>query len=159
MKNFNNVTIFILLLLALTLSSCGGGGDSDSSSEPQSEAKLELIVGDEIKYDVTELSVREGDKVTLTLTHTGELDTSVMGHNFVLLKKGTDVDAFATDAIAAGIESNYIPEGDSVIVSTEVVGGGESTTITFDAPAKGVYTFICSFPGHYVIMQGELTVN
>ena len=83
-----------------------------------------------------------------------------MGHNFVLLSQGTDLNEFSAESIAAGLENNYVPpNSDSVIVHTELVGGGESTSITFDAPAKGTYTFVCSFPGHFAAMQGDFVVN
>ena len=82
-----------------------------------------------------------------------------MGHNFVLLKKGTDVTEFAQKAMTAA-NNEYVPQGsDSVIVNTEMIGGGEETMIEFEAPAPGTYTFICSFPGHYVQMQGEFIVK
>ena len=40
-----------------------------------------------------------------------------------------------------------------------MLGGGEETTIEFEAPAKGEYTFICSFPGHYALMNGKFIVE
>ena len=39
-----------------------------------------------------------------------------------------------------------------------MLGGGESDTITFNPPEPGVYTFICTFPGHYMLMMGEFHV-
>jgi len=44
-------------------------------------------------------------------------------------------------------------------VYTRMLGGGESDTITFDAPEPGTYIFICSFPGHYQLMMGEFIVS
>ena len=80
-----------------------------------------------------------------------------MGHNFVLIKKDVDVDEYAIRAISAR-DNDYIPEGGDEIAFTKMLGGGESDTITFDAPEPGTYTFICSFPGHYQIMMGEFIV-
>ena len=40
-----------------------------------------------------------------------------------------------------------------------MIGGGESDTITFTAPKKGSYTYICTFPGHYGLMKGVLIVS
>lgn len=84
-----------------------------------------------------------------------------MGHNIVILAKGTDVADFAADAVAAGVESGHIPEGrkDEVIAHTELIGGGDETTITFTAPEKGTYDYICSFPGHYGMMKGKFIVK
>ena len=57
-------------------------------------------------------------------------------------------------------EKEYIPDGgNQVIVHTKLIGGGESDTITFDAPEKGTYEFICSFPGHYMSMKGKLIIK
>jgi azurin len=47
----------------------------------------------------------------------------------------------------------------SELVYTRMLGGGESDTITFDAPEPGTYIFICSFPGHYQLMMGEFIVS
>ncbi|MGD1893724.1 MAG: plastocyanin/azurin family copper-binding protein [Cyclobacteriaceae bacterium] len=46
-----------------------------------------------------------------------------------------------------------------MIVHTKFIGGGESDTITFEAPSPGTYDYICSFPGHYALMQGKLIVE
>jgi azurin len=40
-----------------------------------------------------------------------------------------------------------------------MLGGGETTTIAFTAPAAGTYDYICSFPGHYGMMKGKLIVE
>ena len=44
-------------------------------------------------------------------------------------------------------------------MDAKLIGGGEETTVTFDAPAKGTYDFICSFPGHYALMKGKFIVE
>ena len=40
-----------------------------------------------------------------------------------------------------------------------MLGGGESETINFTIEELGIYTYVCTFPGHYQIMQGELTIE
>jgi azurin len=40
-----------------------------------------------------------------------------------------------------------------------LIGGGESTTIEFEAPEKGEYTFLCTFPGHFGLMNGKFIVE
>jgi azurin len=43
-----------------------------------------------------------------------------------------------------------------------VIGGGEETTITIDISgleAGGDYTYFCSFPGHFVLMNGKFIVE
>ena len=100
-----------------------------------------------------------GDEVVLTFEHVGEMSVETMGHNFVLLKKDTDVQEFGQKAVEAK-ENDYIPEDtDAVIVHTKMIGGGEKTEITFQAPEKGKYDFVCSFPGHLSLMKGIFIVE
>jgi len=114
---------------------------------------------DAMKFDVSEIKVKAGEEIKLTLNHTGKLGKDVMGHNFVVLAQGTDVQAFANAAIQAKA-TDYVPEGnDSVLAHTKVIGGGESDTITFTLKEKGTYEFICSFPGHSFMMKGVIIVE
>lgn len=122
------------------------------------EVQLELGSNDMMQFDKAELKAPAGSTVTLTLTHNGQLPKNAMGHNFVLLKQGTDLPTFANKAMTAAA-SDYIPEGDEVIAHTKLIGGGETTSITFDAPEAGTYDYICSFPGHYAIMKGKFIVE
>ncbi len=116
-----------------------------------------LNSNDQMKFDKTEIRVNAGEKVKLVLNHTGKLAKNVMGHNFVLLTKGTDLAKFATAAINDKA-TEYIPST-GVLAHTKLIGGGESTTIEFTVPAKGTYDFICSFPGHYAMMKGKFIVE
>lgn len=121
--------------------------------------KVAIAGTDQMRYNKKEITVPVGSTVVLTLKHTGTMTAKVMGHNFVLLKKGTNVTSFATEAMK-NADNDYIPpETDKVIAHTELIGGGESTTIKFEAPAPGTYTFICTFPGHYAMMKGEFIVK
>jgi azurin len=125
------------------------------------QVKTIVIKGsDAMQFDLKEIKVKAGQKVKLTLTHSGKLAKAAMGHNWVLLKPGTDVAAFGSKAAAAR-ETEYIPASEkaSIIAHTKLVGGGESDTVEFTAPAKGTYTFICSFPGHYALMKGSFIVE
>ena len=125
------------------------------------QAKAIVIKGsDAMQFDLKEIKVKAGQKVKLTLTHSGKLAKAAMGHNWVLLKTGTDIAAFGSKAAAAR-ETEYIPKSEeaSIIAHTKLVGGGESDTIEFTAPKKGTYTYICSFPGHYALMKGTFIVE
>lgn len=46
-----------------------------------------------------------------------------------------------------------------MIAHTKLVKGGSSDTIVFTIKDKGVYDFICSFPGHWGTMQGKIVVE
>ena len=171
MKTIKSIALFAL---ALTLVNCGEGEkkqekeqvklgtstpEADSSAEETSQNEVLLLATDQMRFDKNEIRVKAGEKVTLTLRHTGKQPVEVMGHNFVLLTQGTDIPTFAGSAASAR-DNDYIPEGtEAVIVHTKLLGGGQEDTIEFDAPEPGTYDFICSFPGHYSLMKGKFIVE
>lgn len=133
--------------------------DKAIASEVTTEAVRTIVINsnDQMQFDLSEIKVKAGEKIKLTLNHTGKLPKSSMGHNFVLLEKGTDVGTFAQAAMNAKAD-DYIPSK-GALAYTDLIGGGESSTIEFTAPAKGSYNFICSFPGHYAMMKGKFIVE
>ncbi|NMH87101.1 azurin [Flavivirga algicola] len=169
MKTFKYLVLsfFSVLLLA-----CGGKEEKkkegfsyekkeETSKSVETKNSNEIVIsGDDLmKFDKTEIKVKTGQKVKITLRHKGKLDVNVMGHNFVLLKQGVDLAGFAAKAAVAK-ENEYIPEKTKdVIAYTSLIGGGQTTTVEFDAPAVGTYDFLCSFPGHYGMMKGKFIVE
>lgn len=126
------------------------------------DCSLTIDSNDAMQFSPTELTVDASCKqVELTLTHSGTLPRNAMGHNWVLT---TDADAQAVnqDGMQAGLDNQYVkPDDARVIAFTPVIGGGETTTITFSVDkldANGKYTFFCSFPGHFAIMKGQFRV-
>lgn len=165
MKNY-----LIATVLALTLSGCGETkkeektalkiGQTTTKTVAASGTKLALTGNDMMQYDKRELLAKAGEKITLTLRHVGQLEKRVMGHNFVLLKPGTNITGFANEAASAGEAADWIPDdGAQVIVHTKMLGGGQTDVISFDAPEPGTYDYICSFPGHSGMMRGTLTIT
>ncbi|WP_271393597.1 azurin [Aequorivita sinensis] len=123
-------------------------------------AVITIEGNDQMKFNKSEIRVKAGQKVKLTLKHVGKMSEDVMGHNWALLTADADM-ATVGQAAALAKETDYIPADmkDKFIVHTEMIGGGETTTIEFDAPAAGTYTFLCTFPGHYALMQGKFIVE
>jgi len=116
---------------------------------------------DQMKFDQSAIKLApDCTQVSLTLRHTGKMAAKVMGHNWVLTRT-PDFQAVANAGIRARIEDSYLPKDDPrVIAHTQVIGGGESTTITFPTSKLtkgGAYTFFCSFPGHWAMMKGTLS--
>ena len=176
----SKVSLFAIVLFAgaFFLASCGGGGTSQGSSEGEGSGSTSAPTAEEssasdtvfltiegndlMQFNLKEMKVTEGQVVKLTLVHTGQMAKEAMGHNWVLLAKGTDKASFAQAAIGAR-ENDYIPqEGEmaaKILANTGLVGGGEETSVVFTAPSFGYYDYICSFPGHYAVMQGTLVVE
>lgn len=163
----------LMAVFVLSFGSCGGGKEdkSDSTKSPTEEQwaptpveeisnTLTLSAHDEMKYDQTVLKAMSGKPITLTFTHIGTMDKNAMGHNFVLLKQGTDIDDFAKKA-STEKANDFIPKSESskIIAHTKLLGGNESDTIEFTVPEKGTYDYICTFPGHVATMRGKLIVE
>jgi len=118
---------------------------------------------DAMRYDKNEIAIDKSCKeFTINLKHSGKLAKNVMGHN-VVIAKSSDADAVARDGIAAGLDNGYLKPGDDrVIAHTDLIGGGEQTSTTFEVAKlkEGEsYTFFCSFPGHISLMKGTLAVK
>ncbi len=110
----------------------------------------------EMKFNLTEIKVKSGCTIKLTLVN--EATDASMQHNFVLIDLGS-ADSVAAKGLKAGVAENYAPKTKEVYVATNVTPPGKSTTITFPAPEKGTYEFICSYPGHYTMMRGKFIVE
>ena len=134
--------------------------EAPATNQDAEAANVTLEATDQMTFNLKEIKVKAGQTVNLTLKHIGQMDKKVMGHNFVLLKKGTDLSAFGEAAVAAGPANDYIPNGGAdVIAHTKLLGGGETDTISFKAPEPGTYEYICSYPGHFSLMRGVLIVE
>ncbi|MCO5233349.1 MAG: azurin [Chitinophagales bacterium] len=156
---------------ALLFVACNNSSETSTAPAPEETAEvvdpatlapLEVTINadDNMKYDVTEITAKEGQKVKVILHHVGKLPIASMGHNFVLLTEGSDLAQFAIEAINAK-DNDYIPASlvDEVIAHTKTIGGGETAEVEFTAPAKGTYEFLCSFPGHSAMMKGTFIVE
>jgi len=122
--------------------------------------KLEITGTDSMQFDKKELSVpADCTQVELTLHHSGKLPAQAMGHNWVL-SKTSDMSGVVGDGAGAGFANDHIKKGDTrVIAHTKIVGGGQSTSVTFPTSALqkgGAYSFYCTFPGHSSMMKGTL---
>lgn len=172
--------IFVLpaVALAISISACGGNSDSQTKEtaapEETTATQVETVPGienvelsntwvvegnDQMKFNTELIRVKAGEPVELTLKNVGELPKEAMGHNFVVLKPNVDLPTFAGEATAAS-DNDYIPKSSlsSIIAHTKLLGPGEEDKITFTLE-PGVYPFICSFPGHYGIMKGQIVAE
>ncbi len=121
---------------------------------------IEITANDQMKFNVTALQAKVGEELKVVLTNAGTLPKEAMGHNWVLLKPGTDVTAFANAAMTAK-DSEYIAPAKKgeVVAFIPVLGPKKTADVTFKVAAAGEYVFICSFPGHYMLMKGTITVK
>jgi len=80
-----------------------------------------------MKFDKTLFKVKAGQEIKLKLTNIGKLPAAAMSHNVVILKPGTDVQAFGEAAVTAK-DSEHIPQNmlSDVIAHTKMLGPGAS---------------------------------
>ena len=126
-----------------------------SDTPDLTEIRIAAVV-EQMRYDVKRLAVKAGKKIRLTFAN-----PDFMPHNIVMTKPGT-ADAVASAAVALGaqgFELNYVPESADIIWASKLVDHGEEEVIEFTAPTEpGIYPYICTFPGHAIMMNGEIVV-
>ncbi len=113
-------------------------------------------VPERMMYDVKQLAVKPGKKIKLTFAN-----PDFMPHNLLLVKPGKadDVGLKAMALGAKGFEVNFVPESPDILWASKLVDHGKEQVIEFTAPTvPGAYPYICSFPGHHLIMRGVLIV-
>ena len=125
--------------------------------EDSKNTVLNVNSDDSMLYDKNVLRAKAGKNIILTLNHTGKLPKNIMGHNLVLLKMNVDVNVFSKLALEFK-NNDYIPLNEDFITHTKMLGGGESDTISFTINEPGEYKYVCTFPGHYQMMQGVLII-
>ena len=167
---------------------CGGGGSPATPSEPAPAALepakpaeapavaptpppvAEVVVAkpdaggvihmqgsDQMKFNATRMEAPAG-KLKIEMKNAGTLPKEAMGHNLVILKPGSDAMAFALKSVAAKATDYVLPGSPEVLAHTKVLGPGESEILELELTA-GTYVFLCTFPGHVGLMNGQLVVQ
>ncbi|MFM8986089.1 MAG: DUF6797 domain-containing protein, partial [Planctomycetia bacterium] len=121
--------------------------------------RMAIAAAANLAYATPELRARPGEKLTLHFAN-----PDVVPHNWVLVRPG----ALATvgrlsDGLIADPDAyanQYVPKTPDVIAYTDITPPGEASTISFTAPEQpGRYPFLCTFPGHWQLMNGVLMVG
>jgi len=109
-----------------------------------------------LKFDISEIEVKAGSKIKLVFNNNDD-----MLHNLVITKPGT-VNAVGEAGLNLGLKGsdmNYVPKTNDVLFHSNIVEPEKSESIYFIAPKQaGTYSYVCTFPGHYTLMQGKLKV-
>ena len=114
-------------------------------------------VVEKMKYDINEFTVKPGKKVKLTFAN-----PDFMPHNLVVTKPNK-ADSVAQQALALGAQGfdvAFVPKSEDVLWSSQLVDHGKEEEMSFTAPiAKGDYPYVCTFPGHHILMRGVMKVR
>lgn len=127
------------------------------SDTPELTTIRVATIPERMMYDVKELTVKPGKKVKLTFAN-----PDYMPHNIMLVNPGK-ADEVGLQAIAlgaGGFDVGFVPKSDDILWSIKLVDHGQQQTVDFTAPTvEGAYPYICSFPGHHLLMRGTLFVT
>ena len=131
-----------------------------TASDWPTNAKVIIVktIVNEMKYDISSFEVEAGQAVEIRF-----VNNDFMQHNLLILDQGSlKLVGAAADILATasnGAEKNYVPDIPQVLHATKLVDPNTEATIRFIAPEKsGEYPFVCTFPGHWQIMNGIMNV-
>ncbi len=123
------------------------------------DVKVSLEMLSPFRFDPPRFAVEPGDTVRMTLQN---LDITDQPHNFVLTVPGNH-QGLVNAALALaekGPELDYVPPGDQVLAHAPLLKPGNKATLKFKAPEEpGIYPYVCTFPGHGMLMFGALYVG
>jgi azurin len=155
------------LAVLLTLGCFGGAAAFSLASEIPEKVNPSALETDEIRevvitadgnkmaFATTEFSVKAGQEVRLIFDNTAT--SPAMKHNVVIVLSN---DAIKRVGQAALSEQDYVPDDEAIVAYTALADPGETVEVTFTAPeTPGDHPFICTFPGHYMSMQGIMKVT
>ena len=137
----------------------GWGLLAEEKADPNAVVLHVKAVREALKFDKSVLNVKAGQQVVLVFEN-----PDAMQHNVVIGKPGSleKIGAAADKMITAadGAAKNYVPGLPEVLAATPLVNPDQTARLTWTAPATpGNYPFLCTFPGHWRIMNGTLKVS
>lgn len=112
-----------------------------------------------MKFDLTQFKVPAGAQVELILENPDAMQHNlVIGQMGSMEKIGKAADQMITQKDAAAL--NYVPQIPEVMAYTPLVDPDGRARLRFKAPSqKGAYPYVCTFPGHWRIMNGTMLVE
>ncbi|MGC6366437.1 MAG: plastocyanin/azurin family copper-binding protein [Candidatus Marinamargulisbacteria bacterium] len=138
-------SIYILFLFVALI---GCGPSYDQTVEIES-------LGNQMKYNVPQITAAAGSSMLIKFRNNANME--IMKHNIVILSDKKFIDEVGKAALSA---ENYLPDHEAIIAASELIGPGELTELELQVPAQpGEYPYICTFPGHYQVMQGIIVVK
>jgi glucose/arabinose dehydrogenase/azurin len=115
-------------------------------------------VREQMRYDTPELTVEAGRPFEIIFEN-----QDIMPHNLVFgppnsrTELGTTAQTMSATPDRRG--NVYIPENKGIFAHSKMLEPGETQRFQVRAPtAPGTYDYVCTFPGHWMIMWGRLIV-
>jgi azurin len=120
---------------------------------------VEMEAGKNLSFTTRSFKVRAREPIQLRF-----VNPDVVPHNWILVEPGAleRVGTLANQLIAHpdAVVRQYVPDSPQVLAYTDIVPPNGRFTISFRAPAqKGNYPYLCTFPGHWMVMNGVMIVE
>ncbi len=146
-------------------------GGAEESHDPLSEVQLQsgviedtpeltrVRVGtivERMRFDLKDFQVKAGKKIEL-IFHNPDF----LPHNLVITQpKAADEIAMAAIQLGAeGFAKGYVPDHGKILVASKLLDHKGEQILEFHAPeTPGDYEFVCTFPGHHLLMRGLMKV-
>jgi putative heme-binding domain-containing protein len=121
--------------------------------------EIQIKAMDNLQFSEKKLQAKAGEVIKLRF-----VNPDVVPHNWALIQPGTleQVGDLANKLIGSpeAYLKQYVPDSDAVICFTDIIEPGSEYAIYFKAPEKpGRYPYLCTFPGHWMVMNGILEVG
>jgi azurin len=117
-------------------------------------------VPEEMRFDTARLVVEAGKPFEIIFENIDGLP-----HNLVVVKPGTRerVGLAAMTLLPEQLDWNgraYVPDSSDVIAATKILDTDQLATLKIsELTSEGIYEFVCTFPGHWAMMYGQLVVT
>ena len=81
-------------------------------------------------------------------------------HNLLIVKPGKadEVAKMAINLGEKGISKQWRPDTELILWGSKTLNHKEEDLIKFIAPQPGNYPYVCTFPGHAMMMRGVMKV-
>ena len=146
-------TIPLSLLIAASIAQAADPPAARAATKPLA---VSLAMRDGLRFDPPRFAARPGQEIVVEIENA---DTTHQVHNFLVTKPGRlhPVVAAALELGERGPELNFNPATADVLVAAAVLQPEQKTRIRFRLPPEaGVYPYVCTFPGHGVVMYGAI---
>jgi azurin len=117
-------------------------------------------VVEQMRFDTPRLVVEAGKPFEVIIEN-----ADFMPHNFVVVKPGAREKIGNTTAAMQPDQFDaqgrpFVPKTADVIAATKLLEPGTRETLKLTAPTQeGVYEYVCTYPGHWMLMWGQLVVT
>ncbi|MCH1510437.1 MAG: plastocyanin/azurin family copper-binding protein [Akkermansiaceae bacterium] len=145
---------------ARTQPTVGNAGNANFDSQKSLQTVEICCVPERLLFTKEKFTVKAGKAVKLIFKN-----PDATQHNLVILDRGGSVEevGMAGNEMAKspeGIKKHFVPEHKSILLASKLLAPHSVETLRFIAPKKpGNYPYVCTFPGHWVVMKGIMVVE